>query len=166
MGLAMVLLFCAGPARAQNASTQTYNSAKGRFSVLFPAGEITQKTEQTRPQNGAGTTKHIFWLELDDNNVSYMVMYSDYPDDFPLAAPQTVLASARDGALKNKTLASDAEIELNGVPGRAFTAIGKGWNFSIRQFLAGRRLYQLIVVSNSGHPAALTGQFMDSFRIN
>ena len=92
-------------------------------------------------------------------------MYNDYPSNYANDGAQNVLARTRDGAVKGKTLTSDVAIDLNGVPGRAFTANDKDWNFSVHQFLSGKRLYQLIVVSKPDHPAIRTDEFMNSFRI-
>jgi hypothetical protein len=143
-----------------------YSSLDGRFSVTFPGGTVKQETEQIALQGGGSSTLYEFWVELDNNNVSYLVMYNDYPPNFADDGAEAVLARTRDGAVKDKTLTSDVVIDLNGIPGRAFTCTDKDWNYSVHQFLAGKRLYQLIVVSNSDHPAAYADEFMNSFKIN
>ena len=56
-------------------------------------------------------------------------------------------------------------INLNGVPGREFTAKDDNWNFTVRQLLQGKRLYQLIIVSKPDHPATQTSDFLNSFKI-
>jgi hypothetical protein len=104
-------------------------------------------------------------VELADNNVSYMVMYNDYSGDYASGDPQTVLQTTRDGAVGTKTLLSDIVISLNGVPGREFTAKDDTWNYTVRQFLQGKRLFQLIVVSSNDHPATQISQFLNSFKI-
>jgi hypothetical protein len=76
-----------------------------------------------------------------------------------------VLASTRDGAVGGKTLLSDTAISLNGIPGREFTAKDDTWNYTVRQYLNGKRLYQMIVVSNSANPATQISDFMTSFKI-
>jgi hypothetical protein len=158
-------LLVAGVALADAPAMQSFASSDGRFSVQFP-GSPKQEKEAIPLQGSDTSTLFEFYVELEDNNVSYMVMYNDYPEGYATGAPQDVLANVRDGSVKNKTMTSDAEISLNGVPGRAFTATdSKGWSYSVHQFLSGKRLYQLIVVSNKDHPAPLTEQFMNSFRI-
>lgn len=143
---------------------QTFTSAEGRFSVQIP-GAPKLDTESVKLQGNDSSTLYEFWVEMDNGMVSYMVMYNDYPANYANDAPQSVLARTRDGAVKGKTLTSDVAIELNGVPGRAFTANDDKWNFTVHQFLAGKRLYQLIVVVGKDHAAPLTDQFMNSFRI-
>jgi predicted Zn-dependent protease len=94
-----------------------------------------------------------------------MVMYNDYAAGQAAGDPQTVLAKTRDGAVKGKTLLSDKVISLNGVPGREFTAKDDNWNYTVRQYLQGKRLFQLIIVSNAANPATQTSAFLNSFKI-
>ncbi len=147
------------------AGAQSYTSNDGRFSVFFPGGAPKQESQAINLKGGGTSTLYQFWTELDSNNVSYMVMYSDYSAEYANGDPQAVLASTRDGAVSGKTLLTDNAISLNGVQGRAFTAKDDNWNYSVRQYLKGKRLYQLIVVSNSAHPATQTDQFFNSFSI-
>lgn len=146
-------------------ATQTFTSQDGRFSVLF-AGQPTEKTQVIPLQGGGSTTLHIFLVELEDDNISYLVMYSDYSANYANGDPQSVLATTRDGAMRGRTLLTDTPTSLNGIPGRAFTAIDpKGIQFTVHQYLKGKRLYQLIVVSTAGHPATLTDLFLSSFQV-
>jgi hypothetical protein len=152
--------------RAGQPQLQPYTSIEGRFTVAFPGGTPKLDTETVNMKDGGTTTLYEFWTEPDNGNLSYMVMYNDYAADYGNGDPQTVLATTRDGALAGKTLLSDMVISLNGVPGREFTAKDDTWNYTLRQFLQGKRLYQLIVVSTAAHPATQTSAFMDSFKIN
>lgn len=146
---------------------QPYQSAEGRFSVIFPAGKTQHSAKEIKLKGGASSTLHQTWVELDNSNVAYMVMYNDYPADYVNQAPEDVLAAAHSGAVNGKTVLSDRPISLDGVPGRAFTATDHdGWHYTVHQFLAGERLYQLIVVSDKSHPAADTEEFMNSFQIH
>ncbi|MGP8250625.1 MAG: hypothetical protein ACLQHF_01225 [Terracidiphilus sp.] len=181
----------ASGAAGQSASTapmQFFTSSEGRFSVMMP-GTPAKDSQQAKLGDSASTTIYQFSVSLANDNISYMVMYNDYPAGYAEDAPQAVLARTRDGAVKSKTLNSDQAIEMTVsagpdassskdagdqgrssagavVPGRAFTAADSdGWNYSVRQFLRGKRLYQLIVVSGKGMTAAQTGEFMNSFRI-
>lgn len=158
------VLMAAGAAWA-NGQSQTYTSDEGRFTVQFPAGEVKHDTATVNLKAGDSTTLYELWVEAGEDNVSYMVMYSDYSADYATGDPQTVLAGTRDGAVKGKTLLSDMAIELNGVPGREFTSKDDKWNYTVRQFLSGKRLYQLIIVSDNDHPATQTSEFLNSFKI-
>jgi hypothetical protein len=163
--IAVVLFLLAGATTAKSQQMQPYTSNDGRFTVQFPAGTIKQDTQPVTLQGSDSSTLYEFWVELEDNNVSYMVMYNDYPPNYANDSAANVLVRTRDGAVKDKTLTSDTAINLNGVPGRAFTCSDDKWNYSVHQFLKGKRLYQLIVVSGKDHPATLTDQFMNSFSI-
>lgn len=142
-----------------------YTSTDGRFSVSFPGGAPKQDTQQVSLQGGGSSTLYEFWVEAGDGNISYMVMYNDYPANYANDGADAILARTRDGAIKGKTLVSDMAINLNGVPGREFTAKDDTWNFTVRQFLQGKRLYQLIVVSKPEYPATQTSEFLSSFKI-
>lgn len=144
---------------------QPYSSTVGRFFVQFPGAPVKQDTQSITLQGTDTSTLYEFWTELADGNISYMVMYNDYPPAYVNDSPDAVLGRTRDGAVKGKTLLSDMSISLNGVPGREFTAKDDTWNFTVRQFLSGKRLYQLIVVSKPGAPAAQTSDFLNSFKI-
>jgi hypothetical protein len=158
----------ASAAAGQSAATapmQLFTSPEGRFSVMMP-GTPVKSSEQAKLSDSTSIAIYEFSISLASDNISYLVMYNDYPAGYAEDGPQAVLARTRDGAVKNKTLNSDLEISLNGIPGRAFTSTDSdGFNYSVRQFLNGKRLYQLIVVSNKGYTAAQTDEFMNSFRI-
>ncbi len=142
-----------------------YSSDVGRFTVQFPGGEVKQDTQPITLQGTDTSTLYEFYTESADGNVSYMLMYNDYPAAYANDGSDAVLARTRDGAVKGKTLLSDMAITLNGIPGREFTAKDDTWNFTVRQFISGKRLYQLIVVSKPSAPATQTSDFLDSFKI-
>jgi hypothetical protein len=159
-----VLLFLVST--TTNAQAQSYTSNEGHFSVTFPAGTtVSTKADPINYKDGTTGTMNEFAVELEGGNVAYMVLYNDYTSAQANGDPQSVLANTRDGAVSGKTLLTDSAVTLNGVPGRAFTAKDDDWNYSVRQYLKGKRLYQLIVVSNAAHPATQIDQFMNSFTI-
>lgn len=153
-------------AQGDQSVLQPYTSSEGRFTVTFPGGSPKLNTETIDLKGGGKSTLYEFWTDVENGNISYMAMYNDYSADYANGDPQTVLAQVRDGAIKGKTLVSDMAISLNGVPGREFTTKDDNWNYTVRQFLQGKRLYQLIVVSSSAHPATQTSEFLTSFTIN
>ena len=153
------------PANSTPNAPTTFTSNDGRFTVSFPQAEVKQKSRAFKPKGSKTTTVHEFWVELAGNNISYMVMYYDYQGDHADGDPQAVLATTRDGAVRGKALLSDTAISLNGVPGREFTARDRSWNYTVRDYLEGKRFYRLIVVSNIGHPATQILEFMSSFKI-
>ncbi len=154
-----------GVVPAAGQQMQPYSSDDGRFSVQFPSGEVRHDTESVKLRDNASSTLNEFWVAEADGNVSYMVIYNDYPPNYTGGDPQSFLANTRDGAVKGDTLVSDIAISLNGIPGREFSTKDDKWNYTMRQFLKGNRLYQLIIVSNPDHPATQISDFLNSFRI-
>jgi hypothetical protein len=159
---ATVLSAQTGPAPVP--ALQTFTSQEGRFRILFP-GEPKQETQSIQLKGGESCSLIQFSVELENGYNAYMVMYNDYPAGYAGGDPQAVLLRTRDGALSGKTLLTDAPTDLNGIPGRAFTASDPTWNYTVRQFLKDKRLYQLIIVSSADHPAALIDRFIDSFQV-
>ena len=165
---AVVVLWVAGVASAMGQQMQPYTSTDGRFTVQFPAGQIKQDTRDVALQGTDKVTVHEFWVEVDNGPafVIYNVTYGDYPPKYTNGAPQDFLASTRDSVLTGKTLVSDKAIDLNGIPGREFTASDDQQNYyTMRQFLQGSRLYTVFVISAKGTTAALASQFLNSFQI-
>jgi hypothetical protein len=146
--------------------SKTFTSQDGHFSIRF-AGTPKKETSEVKLADGASTTLTQYSVELDNSYVTYTIIYNDYPQQYANGNPQEILGSIRDGVIADKTLISDVPITLNGVPGRAFAAadLKKGWFYTIHYYLRGKRLYQLIIVNVTGHPAYLEDEFMNSFKI-
>ncbi len=153
------------PPNTTETRSQAYTSIAGRFSVQFP-GSPTQKAQQVALAGGDTMTIHQFLL--DGDNMSYVVMYNDYPAEYVGGEPQAVLGRVRDGWVKTQkaTLISDGAIDLGGVPGRAYKFTDKdGIVYVARDLLDGQRLYQLIVTVGAGASATDAEAFLDSFKI-
>lgn len=161
---ATLLVATAAGLHAQTPALQSFSSPEGRYSILFP-GTPVQDTQTVNLKDGSSTVLYQATVGLESGNVAYLAVYSDYPDSYVAGDPQRLLASTRDSAISGKTLLTDEPISLNGVPGRAFTAKDDTWNYRVRQYIKGHRLYQLIIVSNSTHPATVSDQFVNSFTI-
>jgi hypothetical protein len=155
---------------AQPDAWQPFTSADGRFSVLFP--ETPQQSSQ--PSNGANDeedpgmgTVYMFSANAENSNISYTVSYSDVaPDLVKALSPQGLMYKEEEFLNAGTTVISEQNINLNGVPGHAWTdTVSDGINSSNREFLAGNRLYTLMVVAQKGYTATHADQFMNSFRI-
>lgn len=145
--------------------TQPYTSADGRYSAQFPATPTESSSQISLGTSGSTT---LYQANVDQGSVSYLVAWCDYPAGYLESDPQTALAGFRDSIVKAEkgTLASDDAIDLNGVPGRAFTFTGQdGTAYSVHDFLSGQRLYQVVVSAGSGSTAAGADDFLNSFRI-
>lgn len=152
-------------AQAAEAPMQPFTSMDGRFSAFFP-GAPTQTSQSIQLKNGETTTLYQFSANTGNNNTSYIVMYNDYAPDVVAVGPEVLLQRTENGAVAGKTLLSDQVINLRGVPGRAYTATdSNGYNYTVHEFLAGTRLYQLIVTTTKGSTATQLDAFMNSFII-
>jgi hypothetical protein len=147
------------------AITQPYTSEAGRYSVQFPGTPTESSSEISLGTSGTTT---LYQALLDQGSVSYLVAWCDYPAGYLESDPQTALAGFRDNIVKAEkgTLTSDDAIDLNGVPGRAFTFTGQdGSTYSVHDVLSGQRLYQVVVTAGSGSTAAGADDFLNSFRV-
>jgi hypothetical protein len=145
--------------------TQPYTSEAGRYSVQFPSTPTESSSEISLGTSGTTT---LYQALLDQGSVSYLVAWCDYPAGYLDSDPQTALAGFRDNIVKAEkgTLTSDDAIDLNGVPGRAFTFTGQdGSAYSVHDVLSGQRLYQVVVTAGSGSTAAGADDFLNSFRV-
>ena len=155
------------PAAAQAAQTpmQPFTSTDGRFSAFFP-GTLTLSSQPVHLKNGETTTLYEFSVSTSDDTASYMVMYNDYLPDAVADGAQALLQRTENGAVAGKTLLGDQVIDLRGVPGRAYTVTdANGYTYTVHEFLAGTRLYQLVVTTAKGSTATQLDQFMNSFII-
>ena len=150
---------------------QSFTSADARFSVLFPS--TPQQSLQTIHLE-SGETTMAYRFASADNGTSYFVTYADYRPDVVGPSPQVFLQGNENFAVNGKRLLTDAAINLDGVPGRAFTftgsyADGSSRSCNVHAFLAGTRLYTLTVLSPpiplKGDTATQADLFMNSFRI-
>lgn len=166
----LLLLGLVGSAAGQStpqpvAPLQQFLSPDGRCSLMMP-GIPQFQAEEVPLKTGETVQMNEYYVELQNKNVSYMLMYNDYPPDVANLAADVMLERFRDGAVSGKTLLTDAPISLNGVPGRAFTSRDKdGWLYDVHQFFVNKRLYQLIIVTNKDYTATYRDAFMNSFQI-
>ncbi|MGO8719638.1 MAG: hypothetical protein ACLQMO_10505 [Acidobacteriaceae bacterium] len=152
-------------APGQSNTMQPFTFADGRFSVLFH-GTPQQSSQTVHLENGETTMQYEFSASVDNGNTGYVVQYADYAPGFIGASPQAFLQGSENSAVADKTLLSDQVIDLDGVPGRAYTATDSdGINYTIHDFLAGTRFYQVIAAARKGYTATQANQFMNSFRI-
>lgn len=146
-------------------------SQNGNFSIQTPV-RLVENVQSMDLQAGVSVDMHAFSGELRD--FSYLVAYSDYPQDiFAGVDPQVILAGSRDGAVTNVdgTLVSDNEITMQDYPGRQLMINGKAEQgqamvIHSRMYLVRNRLYQVMVVlpANQTLRAEAEG-FLTSFKL-
>ena len=155
----------AQPAAAPAPRLQLFTIPDGHASILMPGAPVFE-SQNVSLQGGVNMPLNEYYVELENKNLSYMLMYNDYPPNYANDAPDAMLVKFRDGAVKGKTLLTDAPITLGNIPGRAFTAKDTdGWLYEVRHYFVNKRLYQLIIVTGPGHTASFHDEFLNSFQI-
>lgn len=149
---------------------QEFKSETGRFSIMAPyALEETTQSVDTE----AGTIE-IHMFVADRGQESWLVGYSDYPEEIVQAAdPQLILEGAGNGAAANVDgeLVSIAQTSLNDYPGRKVTISAQAQNgqdmvVQGHMFLVGNRLYQILVVVPKGQESRQEiADFLQSFQL-
>lgn len=171
----LALLACAHAFAQQTAELppelwEPLNSAEGRFKVLLPAKPAVEKKEVDSP---VGKLTLYAYSAANDRGY-FLASYGDYPAEPRDAAnAETVLDAVQAGVLKGieaEALAGARKISLGGFSGREFSAKkemqGMKVVFNWRIYLAGRRLYQLAVVTpETPAPSPAVAKFFSSFDI-
>jgi hypothetical protein len=145
-----------------------FTSDEGRFSVLLP--RTPRQTTETVDAPAGEIDEHTFTTIY--GSITYVVSYSDYPQNLTTGDTRAVLDSLRDSAVTsfNGKLLSERSISLNGHPGRelkiqvsddAGTAIAR-----FRIFLVRNRLYYLYTLApEERSPSPSVDKFLNSFKL-
>ena len=150
---------------------QEYTSAEGRFTILMPG----LPEEQTIAQELAeGVEIEATFARVEANSVTYMVMYTDLPEESLALGEDEFFRQYIDNIVQKVESDSGAEIDkpqeqkitLDGNPGREFTYGAQGQGSRARTYLVGSRHYQIIA---AGPMDKLSGDqvtdFLDSFKL-
>ncbi len=145
---------------------QSVTSAAGKFTAVMP-GKPKEHTEEINSPIGK-LELHKLWVEVSKDLV-FIIVYCDYPAEAVRNEPQTVLKGARDGLLVGKRkLIEDKELTLgkDKIAGRALVIEVGTLHYRARHFLAGRRLYQVVIVgSKDAVTSPNANKYFDSFEI-
>jgi hypothetical protein len=150
---------------------EDFTSSQWKFSIRFPG-----KPNEKQQNSPLGVQMNTFMTESPDG--AYLVSVADMPipDNETPAQVQARLDGAREGAVRNvnATLESSSAITLQEkYPGRELTAKlppqpngTKDGILRARVFLAGKRLYQVLVVGKASFVnGANSDEFLNSFKI-
>ena len=168
--LLILLTWTSAFAQQAPAVWEKFTSPEGRFHVLMPAKPSVETKEVDSPV-GKLT---LYAYSASNDSGYFLASFGDYPAEPKDAANvETVLDSVQAGVLKGieaEELPGARKISLGGFAGREFSAKkemqGMKVVFNWRIFLAGRRLYQLAVVSEEATtPSPQIAKFFTSFNI-
>jgi hypothetical protein len=142
---------------------KTYTYAPDGFSASFPSAPDVQK-------RNIATDAGSFELHSYIGQVGEVAMFIgvvDYGSGTSGKDPNTLLQGAKNGALENSKskLVSEKQITLGAYPGLTFEAESDQAHFSVRFYMVGSTLYQMLVVYPLGKPFADTARFLDSFQL-
>ncbi|MDW8365330.1 MAG: hypothetical protein RMK49_05760 [Abditibacteriales bacterium] len=150
-------------------SWKEFRSPAGRFSVRLPGAP---KEDKQAIDTAAGKIDMFLFTYEVSNDVAYLIIYSDYPEDLIVNADKTkMLDGARDGAVKNVkgTLRSEKNISLSGWLGREIvidTPDDPASTIKSRMYLVKNRLYQVMAVMPKGKETSKdVDKFLDSFKL-
>ena len=136
-----------------------------RFKVLLPGAP---KTSRRTIRTDMGDVSATRYTTIDAANVTYDVLFNDYPKaGVSKSNPQKLLEAVRDGLVfqtKGRTI-SNKHITLAGFPGRDLEILGgEGSHYRVRLVWVETRLYQIMAVT-PGKPRPDANVFFNSFQI-
>jgi hypothetical protein len=148
------------------AEWRDFTSPDGSFTIALP-GDPIEKKETTKTAAG-NMDMHLFTLDL--RNISYAVIYTDFPPAFlqmPNAA-EKLLEGGRNGAVAQVKgrLVSDQPISIGRHPGRELQIECSQGTILARIYIIDGRLYQMIVLTPTGKAISHDARkFLESFRV-
>ena len=138
-----------------------FNSVEGRFSVMFPSQPTTQiDTSKNYPT-------YITNLFISKTNTEiYALGWVDYENSYNFDE-QKELEANRDNFVKgvSATLVSTKNTTFNGYKAVEFSAESSSYYWTSKVFMVGRRPYQLVIGSSTGHVSGNENKFYSSFSI-
>lgn len=145
----------------------SYDPAAEPFTADFPG--TPKAVTETISQNGMTLEFHYIGYEVD--NGVFAVMYCDYPvGHIQRTGPKAVLAGARNGAAASAggQIISNNSISLGNHVGQEtkIRDTAKGLEIRNRMYLVGDRMYQVMVVAESGNAENQEAEdFLNSFEL-
>jgi hypothetical protein len=137
--------------------------ADGGFSVRLPGAP---ETEEDSIPTDHGPMRAVTWSFTAETAV-YMVTYNEFPTGVLVhGTPEQQLAGARDGSIASTggELVEEKPIVLAGHPGLEMAVRVNGGAYRARLFLAGSRLYQILVAAeDEGVFSDVATAFLESF---
>ena len=158
-----ILLTLSSIAPAQTASWKQYTFSDDGFAASYP---LLPNTERKTVQTSAG----VFELRshtAQSGDTALIISDCDYGTAVAGKTSAEMLLGAKNSTLSNSAarLVSEREIALDKNPGLQFEAESSAVHFTVRMYLVGTTLYQILVVSPLDKHFDQTTQFLDSFHL-
>jgi hypothetical protein len=161
--LAVALLSIAAGLAAQTPQWKSFGSPSDGFRALFPSEP--EVTKSSVPVNGDTFELRSYIAEV--GSTALYVGVCDYRAKGVAADPEDLLSNAKKGAVEhmNAHILSEKKIALDANHGVSFEAESDRLHFSVRMFMAGGVLYQVMVSEPLSEKFADTARFLDSFEL-
>ena len=158
-----VFLLLAVIALAQTARWSPYSNSDDGFAATYPSTpDLQKKTVQT----SAGEFEMRSYT-AQSGDTALIIAVCDYGSAVAEKPSDQVLLGAKNSTLSNSAsrLVSEKKITLGTNPGVQFEAENSAAHFTVRIYLVGTTLYQILVVSPMNKPFDQTIRFLDSFQL-
>lgn len=170
VAVAIGVLWKIGNSRSASFAWQEYNSEDESYSVQMP--KKPSHIVQNQPSMAGELKVHVMMADMSDRG-AFVVMHSDYPEEFSKISAEEMLDMSTEGAVESSeaTILSKKNISFDGHPGLELEMSvkklkGAGRTVSRVYWVAPRRMYVLIA-STPASPdmdAQLT-RFLDSLKL-
>jgi hypothetical protein len=158
-----VLLLLGVIAPAQTAPWKQFIYSDDGFQASYPSTpDLQKKTVQT----SAGEFEmRSYAAQVGDT--ALIVAVSDFGTSVAERSPDQMLLGAKNSMLSNSAshLVSEKKITLGTNPGTQFEAENSATHFTVRMYLVGTTLYQMLIVSPINKPFDQGSRFLDSFQL-
>jgi hypothetical protein len=161
--LGAMLLFLAVIAPAQTEPWKQYVFSDDGFAATYPAPPDLQKKAV---QTSAGEFE-LRSYSAQSGDTALIVAVCDYGKAVAGKTSDQMLLGAKNSTLSNSAsrLVNEKKITLGANPGLQFEAENSAAHFTVRMYLVGTTLYQILVVSPINKPFNEAVRFLDSFQL-
>jgi hypothetical protein len=163
LALGVTLLWLASTLPAQSPPSKPFESSTDGFRVDFPSDpEVSRNSVPA----GGDTFELRSYLVVAGSTALYIGV-CDYGHKGAAADPDAMLSSAKQGAVEHMHahILSEKEIAFDAAQGVAYEAESDSLQFSVRMYIAGGVLYQVMVSSPLNERFADTAHFLGSFQL-
>lgn len=153
--VSLVFTGCSGGGKQEVTDADLYVSEEGAFKVYF--SNEPELDQQTVSDETLGDIPLYMFIDTITSTELFIVSYADYPQEFTDAADKdAMLEGAASGALEGFGITFpevSEKVTLDGYNGFHFKGAAEGFYANYYNYLVGNRLYQLLLMAESGYPS-------------